>query len=192
MAKMSRENMKGHVAFGGLDRDFVKINDHKNTFHVVYDLSIPGFLPRQFVTRDVWKWAADKMVLTSVTDSIKHVDFPERKGYLRASSTATMTYEQEAEVGEIPQTKVTYTQQLDLGGIIPGWVQNRQGVSTLMYVIEHASSSDGARERRSATEELKAVVGAKTRLAKKHASEEARQKSSRRSSARRRIARRSA
>ena len=49
-------------------------------------------------------------------------------------------YKQEAEVGKIPQTKVTYTQQVDLGGRIPKWAQNRQGVSTLMYVIEHVSS----------------------------------------------------
>jgi hypothetical protein len=31
---------------------------------------------------------------------------------------------------------VTWTQQVDLGGAIPKWVVNRQGVSTLMYVIE--------------------------------------------------------
>jgi hypothetical protein len=49
---------------------------------------------------------------------------------------AMCTYKQEAEVGEIPQTKVTYTVQVDLGGVIPKWVQNRQGVGQLMYVIE--------------------------------------------------------
>jgi hypothetical protein len=116
----------------------VKINDHKNTFHVVYDLSIPGFLPRQFVNTLIWKWAADKKVLTVVGNNIMHVDFPERKGYLRAFSIVMVKYEQEAEVGEIPQTKVTYTQQVDAGGAIPKWVQSRQGVGQLMYVIEPA------------------------------------------------------
>jgi hypothetical protein len=141
LAKMSRESQKGHVAFGGLDRDLVKVNDHQNIFHVVYDFSIPGFLPRQFVTRDVWKWAADKKELVMVVDDVKHESFRERKEYLRASSLAMITYKQEADVGEIPQTKVTYTQQVDLGGRIPKWVQNRQGVSMLMYVIEHAPYS---------------------------------------------------
>ena len=37
------------------------------------------------------------------------------------------------------QTKVTWTQQVDLGGAIPKWVQNRQGVGQLMYVLEHVS-----------------------------------------------------
>jgi hypothetical protein len=139
LAKMSRENQKEHVAFGGLERDLVKINDHQDIFHVVYDVSIPTFLPRQWVAKGVWKWAADKKELMVVADNATHGDFPERKEYLRASGTALFKYKREADVGGIPQTKVTYTQLLDLGGAIPKWVQNRQGVGTLMYVIEHAS-----------------------------------------------------
>ncbi|GMI25215.1 hypothetical protein TeGR_g3083 [Tetraparma gracilis] len=134
LAKMSRENQKGHVKFGGLDRNLKKINDHQDIFHVVYDLSIPTFLPRQFVSRIVWKWAADKKELTVVANSVEHTDFPERKKYQSASSTVMVKYKQEADVGGIPQTKVTWTQQVDLGGRIPKWVQNRQGVGQLMYL----------------------------------------------------------
>jgi hypothetical protein len=36
---------------------------------------------------------------------------------------------------------VTYTVQVDLGGVIPKWVQNRQGVGQLRYVIEYAPSN---------------------------------------------------
>ena len=138
MAKMSRENQKEHVAFGGLDRNLKKINDHQNIYHVVYDLSIPTFLPRQFVSRIVWKWAADKKELTVALDTIEHESFPERKEYLRASTTILVRYKQEADVGGIPQTKVTWTQQVDLGSRIPKWAQNRQGVGQLMYVTERA------------------------------------------------------
>ncbi|GMI28241.1 hypothetical protein TeGR_g4461, partial [Tetraparma gracilis] len=134
MAKMSRENQKEHVAFGGLDRDLVKINDHQNVFHVVFDLSIPRFLPRQWVTKIVWKWAADKKALTVVVDDVKHGEFPERKEYLRAASTHEWTYRQEAKAGELPQTKVTYTVQVDVGGAIPKWAQNRKSISQLMYL----------------------------------------------------------
>jgi hypothetical protein len=87
----------------------------------------------------VWKWAADKKELTVVAELVENDAFPERKEYLRASTTILVRYKQEANVGGIPQTKVTWVQQVDLGGAIPKWVQNRQGVSTLMYVIEHAS-----------------------------------------------------
>ncbi|GMI19237.1 hypothetical protein TeGR_g13668, partial [Tetraparma gracilis] len=134
MAKMSRENLKVHVQDGGLDRDIVKINDHQNIYHVVYDFSIPTFLPRQWVNKLIWKWAADKKELTVVGDDVVYDGFPEREEYLRASSTVVVKYKQEAKVGEIPQTKVTYTQQVDLGGRIPKWVQNRQGVGQLMYL----------------------------------------------------------
>jgi hypothetical protein len=139
LAKMSRENMKEHVAFGGLDRDLVKINDHQNIYHVVYDVSIPRFLPRQWVSKVIWKWAADKKELTVAYDDIKHDAFAERKEYLRSSSTVLCKYKQEAAVGGIPQTKVTYTVQVDLGGAIPKRVLNRQGVGQLMYDFEHAA-----------------------------------------------------
>jgi hypothetical protein len=130
--------MKRHVARGGLDREIVRINDHQNILHIVFDLSIPGFLPRQWVMRNVWKWAADKKELMLVSDDAVHNDFQERKEYLRASSTVVVKYKQEAFVGETPQTKVTWTQQVDIGGRIPKWAQNRQGVGQLMYVFEFA------------------------------------------------------
>jgi hypothetical protein len=139
MAKMSRENMKEHVAFGGLDRDLLKVTDHENIYHVVYDLSIRGFLPRQWVSRIVWKWAAGgKQELTLVLDDVKHVAVPEREDYVRATGFSMIKYKQEKTTGEVSQTKVMYTVQLNLGGRIPEWVQNRQGVGTLMYVVEHA------------------------------------------------------
>ena len=131
---MSRESMKGHVAFGGLDRDLVKINDHHDVFHVVYDLSIPGFLPRQFVDTVIWKWSSDKSKLSTVVDDVESVAFSGRKEYLRASNKGFTTYKQGAFAGEIHQTEVTWIVQLELGGAIPKWVQNRQGVSTLKYV----------------------------------------------------------
>jgi hypothetical protein len=87
----------------------------------------------------VWKWTAGKRELTVVAESVEHATFPVRKEYLRASGTVVVKYKQETVVGGCPQTKVTWTQQLDAGGAIPKWVQNRQGVGQLMYVIEHAS-----------------------------------------------------
>jgi hypothetical protein len=72
-------------------------------------------------------------------DTIEHDTFPKRKQYLRAATTALVKYKQEAEVGEISQTKVTWTQQVDLGGRIPKWAQNRQGVEQLMYAIKNTS-----------------------------------------------------
>ena len=131
---MSRENQKVHVAFGGLERDLVKVNDHQNIYHVAIDLAIPRFLPRQWVNKLIWKWDEGKQELMVAGEGVQHDGFPERKEYLRASGSALYKYKREAEVGEIPQTKVTWIQQVDLGGAIPKRVQNRQGVGQLMYV----------------------------------------------------------
>jgi len=146
MAKMSRENMKEHVEFGGLDRDLLEINHHQNIYHVVYDLSIPRFLPRQWVSRVVWKWAADKKELTVVYDDVEHVAFQERKEYLRASVTSTCKYKQEAEFGATPQTRVTYTVQVDVGGNIPRKVADRGGVGTLMILSRMRKAFDKSAE----------------------------------------------
>jgi hypothetical protein len=136
LAKMSRENRKGHVAFGGLDRNLVRVNDHHDIYHVVIDLSIPRFLPRQFVSRIVWKWAPGKKELTVALDGVEHGTFPKRADrHVRGSSTALFKYVRENAEGEIPQTKVTWTQQVDLGGKIPKWATNRQSVAGLMYVF---------------------------------------------------------
>ena len=131
---MSRENMKVHDQDGGLGRNLLKINNHQKIYHVVYDLSIPRFLPRQWVAMIVWKWEEDKKELTVASDSVEHIRFPERKEYLRASGSALYKYSRMAAAEGTEQTKVTWTQQLDLGGAIPKWLQNRQGVSQLMYV----------------------------------------------------------
>jgi hypothetical protein len=141
MDRLSRGMVKRHAARGGLDRNLKKINNHHNVFHMVIDLSIPKFLPREWVQIVVWNWAADKKELTQVADSVEHDAFPEREEYLRAHTTALYKYKQETEVGGIPQTKVTYTVQVDIGGAIPKWVVNRQGVGQLMYVIEHVPTS---------------------------------------------------
>ncbi|GMI30494.1 hypothetical protein TeGR_g8045, partial [Tetraparma gracilis] len=79
VAKMSRENQKVRAASGGLESDLVKINDHENIYHVVYDLSIPTFLPRQFVSMVVWKWDEDMQELTVAGEGVQHDGFPERK-----------------------------------------------------------------------------------------------------------------
>jgi hypothetical protein len=134
MSKMSRANLKVHVKDGGLGRDMKKITVHNNILYNVHDLKIPTFLPRVFVWSGVWKWSDDRKELTVAFDDVEHEDYPEREDYLRVSGRYTMKFKQEAEVGGIPQTKVSYNQFVDLKGAVPPWVQNMQGVEFLMCV----------------------------------------------------------
>lgn len=127
--------MKNHRDFGGLERALKKINGHHNIYHVVYDLGIPTFKPREFVMSQIWKWTEED-VLTSVGSDVADPEFPLRSEYLRSSSAVLMTYTKQRSIGEgvlTPQTKVSYTQQVDLGGSVPKWVQNSKAVDTLMY-----------------------------------------------------------
>ena len=52
--KTSREVLKEHVAFGGLERDVLTINDHHTILRVCYAFGIYGFLPRDFVNQASW------------------------------------------------------------------------------------------------------------------------------------------
>ena len=56
------------------------------------------------------------------------------KGYIRASQGAFWKYERLPEIRGIPQTRVTYTQQVDLKGFIPSFVMNSKIVGTLGYL----------------------------------------------------------
>ena len=133
MAKMSRENMKEHAAYGGLERSLQAQNQHKNIYQVVYDLGIPGFLPREAVQAVIWKRkGSDKLEV--IADSVEHVDFPTRSEYVRATSTVLYEYEKLNDVGNTPQTRITYTMQADLGGSIPNFAVNKQLVGFLMYL----------------------------------------------------------
>jgi hypothetical protein len=144
LAKMSRELRKHHAKSGGLEQALLKVNDHQDIYHSVVDLSISGFLPRQFVMEYVWKWGADNQELTVVAESVAHEDFPEDGAYQRVASTIMVKYKQEEEVGGVPQTRVTWTQQLGLGGEISEWVVSQQAVKQLVYVFEHAPPSSPA------------------------------------------------
>jgi hypothetical protein len=118
MAKTSRDNWKDHAADSGLERHLIKSNEHHNAYHVVYDLGIPGFRPREWVTSQIWKWESPS-TLEVFSDSISHVDFPLRDEYVRATSTVLYKYDKLAEVGGTPQTRVTLIQRVDLRGNIP-------------------------------------------------------------------------
>ena len=53
---------------------------------------------------------------------------------MRASATTFLKYEQLPDVRCIPQTRVTYVQQIDLKGFIPALVMNSKTVQTLEYL----------------------------------------------------------
>jgi hypothetical protein len=138
MSKMSRENLKIHRDFGGLEKGLEWENEHKNVYQVVYTVPLPGFDPREFCVEQVWKWktAGELMLAARDTGQQRPIDTSMKK-YVVGSSTAWWVYKSlEATGGGVSQTQVTYTQHVDMRGALPGFIQNTTGVGMLMYLSD--------------------------------------------------------
>jgi len=84
MLKNSRKNTKGST---NLVRTLVHDNGHSAVFHLVKDLRIPGFAPREWVLRLLWKKLAADMVAVCFW-SIDEQNEANNK-YVRASNFST-------------------------------------------------------------------------------------------------------
>ena len=92
-AKMTREQMRLYRESGGLKRSVVKLNNHSELFHLVIDLGVPGFQPREWLIKGVWKKQDDGSLVTAYED-VEHEDFPEQSGkYVRASALPFWRFE---------------------------------------------------------------------------------------------------
>jgi hypothetical protein len=147
VSKMSRENVRAGI-LGNVERSFSKINNHQNIFQTVTDFNIPRLIPRELLLRIVWRWEDGRSELVSVLDDVTLDNCPEREEYLRMTCSSKMEYKRMENVGGFPQTRVTMTSQTDVGGVIPKWVQTRQGVGVLMYVRGRASEASEKKMQR--------------------------------------------
>jgi len=87
MAKMNREQIRDA---GSLERSFTKTNDHHGVYHVVYDIMIPGFQQREFLSSLVWRQQGDKLAV--LYEDVEHADFPVNPSLVRGSSTIYCEY----------------------------------------------------------------------------------------------------
>jgi hypothetical protein len=134
MSNLSREHTKRYRERNGINRSLTDTNQHCSIYHLVVDLQISGLQLREWVTRRVWKWDGDskdrlEIFVENFEDS---VNYPVNPKHVRAKAFAHFSYEKLEPIGEIPQTRVTYVQALDMGGIIPKRVASKGAVSQLM------------------------------------------------------------
>ena len=130
---MARHYVKAFYADGGMERDVQTHSDHGYIGQMVKDFKIPTFSPREFVTRSVWRWESETVLLV-VTESCLTDQHPIRPGIVRASVVTLEKFERLDLLGEIPQTRVTWTQQPDMGGLIPSQAVRGAAVGQMMYV----------------------------------------------------------
>jgi len=162
--KNSRANLREMDSKLYLERDFVKVNSHKYIYHAVSDI-LRGFLtPREFLCEALLKRMGPKTFVTvySSIDSYDGVcEEAGRSRYVRGSASVVWKYEELPPIADIPQTKVTWTQKLDIGGSVPRWIVDKGVVNQLMYISRIRSHFDHIYEidRGSRESTLQTLVG---------------------------------
>ncbi|GMI25387.1 hypothetical protein TeGR_g1751, partial [Tetraparma gracilis] len=130
---MARHFVKAFYADGGMERAVTTHNDHSFTGQLLMDLNIPTVSPREFVTRSVWWWESETVLLVA-TESCLAEQYPRRPGIVRASVVSLQKFEQLDPIDEIPQTRVMFMQQPDMGGFIPSRAVRAAAVGQMMYL----------------------------------------------------------
>ena len=117
LCRVSRKALKGHFKSGGLERSLTKANDHSFVFTFTRDYQIPTFQPRAFVTRVIWRWTDDGTTIQIASESFNDdINHPPRAGIVRGFTTVLTELKRLDPVGDVPQTRLTYVQQVNVGG----------------------------------------------------------------------------
>jgi hypothetical protein len=130
---MARHHVQNFYADGGMEASLQKHNDHSFVYRNVQDFKIPTVSAREFVTRSEWRWESET-VLLQVVESCTGEQYPIRPGIMRGSVLELEKFERLDPVGGIPQTRVTWTQQADIVGLIPSWAVRGAAVDQMLYV----------------------------------------------------------
>jgi len=132
----SRENSKATHELTIL-KTITEVNDHHSIVQQVRDdlRGVPGFIPRQFLSRLLWKWTNEYTFVCAYVNIDKHEDYPVRKLWMRGEANSCWIFEKLSPVGDTPQTRATFTASIDMKGAIPRSVMSRAGPAFLSVVI---------------------------------------------------------
>ncbi|GMI34758.1 hypothetical protein TeGR_g897, partial [Tetraparma gracilis] len=116
-----------------LEKSILHLNAHSYVYHVVVDLGVPGFTPREFLTLVVWRKEGDCFNL--YYGPTEHDNFPQTGKWLRGRSNCMFAFKQIEDAGGTPQTLVTMTQKVELAGNIPRFLleSDDKAIDNLMY-----------------------------------------------------------
>jgi hypothetical protein len=127
----TRKKINDFYGGAGLERAQTTHNEHSYTCQLVQDLAIPTISLREFVSKVLWRWESET-VLVVVTESCLSERYPIRKGYVRGTVKILERFEKLAPRGRVPQTRVTWIQQPDLGGLIPSAAVRGAAIGQMM------------------------------------------------------------
>jgi len=147
MDKMSRAQRNAWH----MKKSLRRLNDHHYVYSVVLDTKVPGFKPRRFCSSMIWK---DEIVVYEHSDR-----YDTSTDGVEATQRSLWKYEKLQAASGIPQTRVTYTNRANLGGVVPGLVVKAKGavsqLKRLSRMRKHFDKSQEFDERsRAATVEM--------------------------------------
>ena len=109
-------------------------NEHSQILHREVDLLIPGFQPREFKGRIVWRKDGTDAIV-NVSEPVANEQGGNGTGRVVAASVRTlMRFERLPPIGTVPQTKCIYFTQADIGGKVPVKAVNGAVLGQLMYL----------------------------------------------------------
>jgi len=108
---------------GVIELETEKINDHSLYYYTVRDFGILGFFQRE--NKSIIRWAKeqDGTIILSYMPLEKKDGFVPKanarnKGFVKTKIQTSQVFEQLHDIENVPQTEVTFTTIVDLGGII--------------------------------------------------------------------------
>ncbi|GMI47646.1 hypothetical protein TrCOL_g5426 [Triparma columacea] len=143
----SRNEMKKAKMNGITTMKVVNVNPHTFYYITTRKLGIPGFVPRDGRSKVTWFKQHDGKAIIYFTDTedLKE-EFPVKTGNVTVKGHSVWVFEPLDPVGGVPQTSVTFTTKVDLGGVVFSSIVNKIAPSFLAQVSDLRKKFDRSRD----------------------------------------------
>ncbi|GMI31066.1 hypothetical protein TrCOL_g1062 [Triparma columacea] len=125
----------------------VNVNAHTLYYVNTRELGLPRFAPRDGRSKITWSKQHDGKVIIDVADTEGiHVEFPVKAGNILVKVHTVWVFEPLDPIGDVPQTSVTFTTKVDLGGIFFSSIVNKLAPRFLAQVSNLRKKFDKSQE----------------------------------------------
>jgi hypothetical protein len=143
----SRDEMKKAKMNGINTMKVVNVNPHTLYYITSRNIGIPGFSPRDNRSKVTWFKQQDGKVIINIEDTEElHDDFPVMAGNVLAKINTVWVFQPLKPVGDVPQTSVTFTTKVDLGGVFYSPIMNKIASRFLLQVSDLRKKFDKSKE----------------------------------------------
>ena len=139
---------------GGIERNITHHNHHSHSYTNVVDTGVPGMKRRVFELNAIWKYNnEERSSLTIVYGTTNSKPKPAANGDIIGTGYTRVMFERLKDFQGIPQTKVTYYTQINIGGVVPYFIMNKKmggrlkAVSDMRMIFDKSLEIDSVSRR---------------------------------------------